>query len=162
MVELLEAQCSLRPDSADGVYREGDIIVIALAGHPWGSGDRKEFVIVQWPDDRIEQQLVERVKVGEQWPVAAHPYAVIEPVKNTPRNKIAFLLKQRSVHAVDVRELSESRAVPVFDKTATKQTVAAGDYAVRADTVATTDGIITKTVKAVWNAVTSLWDWMTG
>lgn len=76
---MLEAQCSLI-ESGDGVSQQGDIIIVALPNHPWGTKDRTNFLIVQWEDALFESQLLSRRATGEEWPVISLPYSIMEEV----------------------------------------------------------------------------------
>lgn len=93
---MLEALASHR-SSADGSIESGDIIVLALPGHPWGMMERKSFVIVEWDSLDMLHRLLARQKTGETWPVISHPYAVIEKHK----------LVKRSTHGIDLKSIPE-------------------------------------------------------
>lgn len=74
---MLEAQVALN-STEDGIANQGDVIVLALAGHPWGTEDRRRLLVVEWSDSLMEDALLARRKSGEQWPVLSYPYRVRE------------------------------------------------------------------------------------
>lgn len=71
---MLEAQVAIVGNQS-GTKQPGDIIVVALPGHPWGTQDAVEYVIVEWDDPALESVLVDRRQRGESWPVTSLPYA---------------------------------------------------------------------------------------
>lgn len=76
---MLEAQATIIEDENDpDVHRAGDIIVVALPGHPWGTLDQVRFLVVEWEDAELEAALLARRAAGEPWPVKSYPYAEFE------------------------------------------------------------------------------------
>lgn len=91
---------------------QGDVIVVALSGHPWGDLDRKVHLVVKWEDSGAEATLMQRVKAGEKWPVISYPYATFVPSQNV--DGIVYLTK-RSIVGIDV--LALDNAADVLDPT---------------------------------------------
>lgn len=120
---MILAQCSLR-DSGDDVTREGDVIVLALPGHPWGTQDAVRFLIVEWEDEDAEQVLLNRRAAGEPWPVISLPYA-------EKKEKERGRLKRRSFLRVDIEALPHK--CEVRDRTRHTRTLGCKEYHVKSD-----------------------------
>ena len=112
---MLEALVSLRIQGETALKKRGDIIVVKLAGSPWGSEERKRFMIVQFEDAELEAKLTERRTKDNPYPVISSPYLVME--KNVPIT--------RSTKYVDINDLTErqkadlldtSKSIDVFEK----------------------------------------------
>lgn len=150
---MLEAQCSLK-SSADGIAQQGDVIVVALPGHPWGTLDRKHLLVVKWEDQDLEDRLTTRRKDGEDWPVISLPYAVRGEVNS--RNFRPLL--QRSTEAVDIDALSIKKDVLDIDKEV--PILEFTDYTIKVETVDEGTGIITSIASAIWSPIKAAWDWL--
>lgn len=142
---MLEALCSLRV-SEDGVAREGDIIVLALPGHPWGTQELKRFIVVKWDDPQIEAVLLGRQKEFT-WPIIGVPYATM--VRSTGRMKL------RSAKGVDVATITRLPSADVKDPTLTKPVLDAADYSIRAEAT-----LVSAVVDAITSPFVALWNWM--
>jgi len=69
----LEALVNLNIGKAEGMNRAGDILVLALAGHPWSDLERKQFLVVDYKEaDAATMEEKVRVSGG----VMAYPFAV--------------------------------------------------------------------------------------
>jgi hypothetical protein len=69
----LEALVNLNIGKADGLNRAGDILVLAVAGHPWSDLERKQFLVVDYKE--ADAATLE-AKVIEAGGVMAYPFAV--------------------------------------------------------------------------------------
>lgn len=146
---MLEAQVSIKPDRAGGISRQGDIIVLALEGHPWGTLDRKHLLVVKWVDPAIERVLTDRRRAGEKFPIVTTPYALRERGKMVERSEL-----QLDFTAIDP-------TVRALDPAVTKPILGTEEYAVKA---AAADDVIESAglVQSAVNFVKSAWKWMVG
>lgn len=140
---MLEAQCSLAPEG------KGDIIVLALPGHPWGEKDKKNLFVVEWDDQEKEDVLIARQKQGEPWPVLTTPYKVMK--QEGPVLRMVL----RSTEAVDIEALDASTKVAILDPSVKVDTISLEDYSVITKS-APSEGIISTVV----NAFKSAWNWL--
>ena len=73
---MLEAYISLRLRGEKPGKRRGDVLVVKLAGSPWGEAETRVGLVVEWEDDELEKQLLSMRSVQNPWPVISNPYAV--------------------------------------------------------------------------------------
>ena len=60
---------------------DGDIVVAALVGHPWGIRESIDFIIVELEDQDLEDQLIAKRGLGSVHPLISYPYREIETVQ---------------------------------------------------------------------------------
>jgi hypothetical protein len=158
---MLEAQASLQPDTRDGIAKQGDVIVIALAGHPWGTLDQKQLLVVQWQDDAAELALLQRQQDGEEWPVVGFPYAVWDATTTK--------IVQRSTQTIDLASVTFAArggqdtsppSIDVLDPTVEKPIVDLGSYTLVAEPVS--PGILTSVASAIASPFVAAWNWLVG
>jgi hypothetical protein len=104
---MLEALSVVQPPRVEGVSQQGDIIVVALEGHPWGDMDRKYHLILKWDDAALEAELNLRRKQGERWPVKSYPYAKF---RDTNIRGVQAMTR-RAEFVVDVEALPNAKDV---------------------------------------------------
>jgi len=90
--------------------RCGDVLNVALPGHPWGKKDLQIHTVVELEDAELEAVLQARRKAGEAWPVLSLPYATYkpDPVTGLP------VLDQRSEFRVDAATMSAEARNPAL------------------------------------------------
>lgn len=135
---MIHAQCSISP------IGPGDVLVLALPDHPWGTLDRKHLLIVEWVDDVMERRLLARVKAGERHPVITLPYAT----RNQQR------LVTRSTQRVDMDSVIDR--ADMLSRTFEKPILRPDDYERIDTTVTPSTGIL----GSLWSGVVAAWNWM--
>lgn len=105
----LEALVILPTHDRDDYQRAGDILVIALAGHPWSDKERKLFQVIDYTgDDEAELEAKVRAANG---PIA-YPFAEFEDVPARDGEPGGKRMKAISTKAVDVSAVpNKGRAV---------------------------------------------------
>jgi hypothetical protein len=73
---MLEALVSWRHNGETALKRSGDILIMALTGHPWGKMDKKFHSIVEFDDPELEAKLREKTSPN---PVISLPYCEFNP-----------------------------------------------------------------------------------
>ena len=144
---MLEAQVILTAKGS--VIQPGDILVLALAGHPWGKGDRTEFLIVQWEDAAVELDLIAQQKDGESYPLITYPYAIETAAKSKYGPAKMTRLSDRAIDTASV-------PVAMLDATVDKPVLPESEYALKAEVISGGVGV----VGTVVNALKSAWDWL--
>ena len=72
MIEALRF-CTL--NESEGLYRDGDVIVVALPNHPWGTEDKRVHAVCEVEDPDMESLLLAKRANGAAYPVISYPYA---------------------------------------------------------------------------------------
>ena len=72
---MLEALVSLRHKGEQGLKKRGDILVVKLAGSPWGDEERRFHQLVEWEDAELEHHLNKSLSEVDPTPAIVHPYA---------------------------------------------------------------------------------------
>jgi len=93
---MLEALIKTRPPGSPCAKAQGDVIVVKLAGSPWGDKELKVHQLVAWEDAALEATLTAQVSKETPYPIAVNPYAV--------RNRDGEVV-QRSSEFVDINAL---------------------------------------------------------
>lgn len=104
---MIEAQVLIHPHRENA--QEGDVLLVALSGHPWGTFDTKHLLVVKWEDAELEARLQDMATRGP-WPVISYPYKTKErfsskqiDLRKHPRR---HLILDRETH-VPVLQLDE-------------------------------------------------------
>lgn len=144
---MLEAQVAI-----DSETLKGDILVAALPGHPWGRLDKVHLLVIQWQDDALELQLLQRHKLGEAWPVESYPYIATSAGKVAADGAVITtridLLSTKRIN-LDPRHA---------DKTVEKPILTPLQYSLVVDGGVKPSGVIASVVNAVkfvWNYLVS-------
>ena len=142
---MLHAQCSLREDQQGA--QKGDVIVLALPDHPWGTLDRKRLFIVEWEDPVMEQRLLSMQGRENPHPVIVHPYAIRTDTRIT----------QRATLKVDMDSLTDKQTY--LDRTVTKPILRVIDYQ-KIDTTVKETGIVGTILNAIASPFVAAWEWL--
>lgn len=117
----LEAAVSLRIQGEKALKKRGDVLVVKLAGSPWGREEKKRFLILQFDDSDLESRLMDMKSKGEPHPVLVHPYAAYEDQAVPPGHPEYKppVMTSRSTKYVDIQDLSAKDAIDALnpDKT---------------------------------------------
>ena len=122
----IEALVSARTQGESGLKKRGDIIVVKLAGSPWGAEEKGGVVFLT--DAALEAELQAMQDAGQANPVIIHPYAEYERLLDAFGN-VQKVLVNRSQLYVDIDALAarditrlESRTADVAPLDETKLT----------------------------------------
>tara|TARA_A100000172_G_scaffold81106_1_gene72984 strand:- start:1934 stop:2314 length:381 start_codon:yes stop_codon:yes gene_type:complete len=110
MIEALRF-CTL--NESEGIYLDGDVIVVALPDHPWGVEDKRVHAVCEVEDPEIEAKLLQKQANGIVHPVLSYPYADYEIIPNNAEP----VVKAVSTKHVDISSLHEDRQITVRDRT---------------------------------------------
>jgi len=102
---MLQALTVLSPDTPEGICKQGDIIVLALPGQPWGAKEKSGFLIVQWDDKEMEDILAARQTAGEKYPTITYPYATFEDRISPAGKTVGKKMTARSTSTLDIAAL---------------------------------------------------------
>ena len=125
---MIEALVSLRLQGDKGQKRRGDILAVKLPDSPWGTEERRQFLVVQWDDSDLESRLRWMRDAGEQWPVIVEPYAEHEERAVPGKDKTDHVRTIRSRQYVDINRLGRDLRAEVLDAGRTVQTLAKDKY----------------------------------
>lgn len=137
---MLEALISIRRQGETDLKKRGDILVVKLAGAPWGDEEKKIHQVVEWEEAALEQRLVESQSSDNPIPLMVHPYAEFQerqvmdgegkPVTD-PDSKEAMteqVMVSRSSERVDIDALSDAVKANVLDVSVEQPMLRASDY----------------------------------
>lgn len=80
---MIVAQIHILPSNPDHIIQTGDVVVVALPDHPWGTMDDQHFALVEWHDPELEYQLILERANDNPFPVIAYPYHEGQKAKRT-------------------------------------------------------------------------------
>lgn len=110
MIEALRF-CTL--NESEGLYRDGDVIVVALPNHPWGTEDKRVHAVCEVEDPDMESLLLAKRANGDAYPVISYPYADYE----IEEGNAAPIVRAVSTKHVDISLLDDNRQILVRDRT---------------------------------------------
>ena len=106
---MLEALVSWRHNGEDRTYgkRRGDILAVALPGHPWGKQDTAFHTVVELDDAELEAKLRKRLR---PYPVISLPYATF---KSNPLDPLGEpVIEKRSEYRLSDADVPASALDP--------------------------------------------------
>jgi hypothetical protein len=83
---MIEAAIDVRLPNPKQTVRRGDVVVVKLAGSPWGTQETKEFLIATYDEPDVEAQLKADQSPDNPIPFILYPYA--ETIDNDPEKII--------------------------------------------------------------------------
>ena len=138
---MIEALVSLRLQGEKGQKRRGDILAVKPAGSPWGTEERRLFLVVQWEAPSLEDRLRAQRAAGEPWPVIVEPYAEYEDRPVPGKDETMRVRTIRSRQYVDVDRLDRDLKAEVFDANRAVATIPTAQYRRKTSTEAIDDRI---------------------
>lgn len=124
---MIEALVMFRYPKEDKLCKNGDIICVKLPGAPWGTEEKKFYMVVQHEDKELEEKLLKMQEAGHPYPFINNPYQTVELVKEVLDKQGVTRrfgrVSQMSRKYLDMNALPANIKAAAMDKTVTLDTV---------------------------------------
>jgi hypothetical protein len=98
---MLEALISISPDALGTDKRQGDIIVVKLAGSSWCEEEQRTLQLITFKDDALERDLVNQMLSGLSH-VLAYPYADYSKGQRLKRSTVRIKINNL-LNSIDIK-----------------------------------------------------------
>lgn len=112
---MLEAAIAKTTNPRLAVKAQGDVVAVALAGHPWTPLERERFEILKWKDEALEAQMRK-----DRRAILGNPYADrterVIGVRRDGKPRTITVQARRSRLTVQTQDLQKDDVVDVDDR----------------------------------------------